>query len=73
MGFEAVERQWTRDKLDDVAKAVKAFPSDQSYVLDEVTVLDLMKMAQVAEYDVVLRLTPRNIVPDTFPEEWSAN
>jgi len=71
MNYEAIEQQATRDKLNDVERAVVNFPSKEDYILDGFTLSDLIKMAEVANYEVTLRFLPRkDTVPNSVPEEW---
>lgn len=59
MSFELIERDWTREKLKDVELALARHPSTKSYILDEVSLLDLINMSEVANCDVELKFVPR--------------
>ena len=68
MSFETIERASTRDRLMGVQQAVLDHPSNKSYILDEVTVMDIINMSEVADFNVVLQF-----VPKTLLHPWSDN
>lgn len=69
MGYEAIERDKIRAELADVAQALADPNSPKNYLLDEITIADLVKLSDVAEVDLVLRFDDRKpLVPDSLPD-----
>ena len=49
-------------KVMELQRAVLNHPSTKSYTLDEITVLDLINMSEVAEFDISLKFTPQGSI-----------
>jgi len=71
MSYEAIERVKAQEKLVDIEQAVKNFPGSKDYVLDEFTLLDVIKMARFADMDTDLQFT--NTPRGEFQDAWFGN
>ena len=74
MSFDNIERQEAQDRMREILRAIDNSPSDKDYILDEVTLLDLMKLTDVAGIDLRIDLPPvppdTPKVPDSLPDGW---
>ena len=63
VSYEALERKQIRRRLVRVEKAVQSHPSDKDYMLDESTLLDLAKMADVVGLEMTIQF--KQVADDT--------
>ncbi len=59
--YAEIERDHTRAKLEGIKKALDNFPSADDYKLEEVSLMELLQMADVAHSEVVLRFIERSV------------
>ena len=53
--YAEIERDQTRGRLEEIKKALDNFPSDDDYKLGEITLIEMLQMADVANREVVLK------------------
>ena len=68
MSYEAIEKQETLKRLADVEEAVKNFPgATTDYILNEVSLIDLAKMAEFVDYEMAIKFGPKSRF-ETLPD-----
>lgn len=64
--YADIEKRQTRNRLNEIKAAIDNFPSTTDYILGDVTLIDLMQMAEVADRDILLDFIKK-------PRGWNDN